>query len=327
MKKAGVSSFLVTVILLAGAVISKAQSTKIPRLGIVISGSSAAIPLYQAFLQGLRDLGYIEGQNLLIEYRYGEGKLARMPGLVNELVEQKVDIIFVANQVAIGAAKKNTKTIPIVMVSSVDPVMAGLVDSLARPGGNITGLSSLSRDLSAKRLELLKETLPEMNRMAILWDPEGPGPRVAFKEYEAAARLFKLHFQSLEVRGPKPNFEAAFKAAKARRADAVIIVSNPLIGVHGQEIVDIATKNGLPSMAENGRLVERGALIYYGADREDGYRRAATYVDKILKGARPADLPVEQPMKFDFVINLKTARRIGLTIPPNVLVRANKVIR
>lgn len=302
------------------------QPKKVPRIGVVVSRSPGS-SLIEAFRQGLRDLGYIEGQNLLIEYRYGEGRLDRMPSLVHELLEQKVDILVVTNQVAIRAAKNTTKTIPIIMVSSVDPVMAGHVDSLSRPGGNITGLSHLSRDLSAKRVELLKETLPKMARVAILWDPEGPGPRVAFKEYEAAARLFKLYLQSLEVRGPKPNIEGAFQAAKAGRADALIIVINPLIGVHQQAIVELATKNRLPTLTEGGRFVDRGGLLSYAANQADIYRRAATYVDKILKGAKPADLPVEQPTKFELVINLKTAAQLGLTIPPNVLYRADKVIK
>jgi ABC-type uncharacterized transport system substrate-binding protein len=249
-----------------------------------------------------------------------------MPTIVNELVKQKVDILFVTNQVAILAAKKSTQTIPIIMVSSVDPVMAGIVDSLSRPGGNITGLSQL-RDLSAKRVELLRETLPKISRLAILWDPEGPGPKVAFKEYEAAARMFNLHVQSLEIRGPKPNIEGAFQAAKTRRADAVISVGNPLTGVHQQAIVEHARKNRIPLMGESGRIVGRGALMFYGSDTSDLYRRAATYVDKILKGTKPADLPVEQPTKFELIINLRTAKQIGLTIPPNVLARADKVIR
>jgi ABC-type uncharacterized transport system substrate-binding protein len=213
--------------------------------------------------------------------------LDRMAGLVNELVQQKVDFLFLDNQVALRAAKKMTKTIPIVMVSSVDPVTAGHVDSLARPGGNVTGLSQLSRDLSAKRVELLKETLPKMSRLAILWDPEGPGPRVAFKEYEAVASAFKLHFQSLELRAPKPSIENAFQAAKAERADALIFVANPLTGVHRERIVELATRNYLLLIGEGGGLVEIGGLMSYGTNAADLFRRAATYVDKILKAQSP----------------------------------------
>ena len=314
--------WLITAILLVPLHRSEAQQPrKIPRIGVIVSGG------YEAFEQGLRDLGYIEGQNVLIERRYGEGNLDRMPIIVNELVKQQVDILFVTNQVAILAAKKSTQTIPIIMVSSVDPVMAGLVDSLSRPGGNITGLSQLSRNLSAKRVELLRETLPGISRFAILWDPEGPGPRVAYKEYQAAAQMVNGRVQSLEIRGPKPNIEGVFQAAKAKRADAVVIVANPLTTVYEQVIVEQAIKNRIPSMGEGGRIVRRGALMSYGSDITELYRRAATYVDKILKGTKPADLPVEQPTKFELVINLKTAKHIGLIIPPNVLVRADRVIR
>jgi len=314
--------WLITAILLVPLHRSEAQQPrKIPRIGVIVSGG------YEAFEQGLRDLGYIEGQNVLIERRYGEGNLDRMPIIVNELVKQQVDILFVTNQVAILAAKKSTQTIPIIMVSSVDPVMAGLVDSLSRPGGNITGLSQLSRNLSAKRVELLRETLPGISRFAILWDPEGPGPRVAYKEYQAAAQMVNGRVQSLEIRGPKPNIEGVFQAAKAKRADAVVIVANPLTTVYEQVIVEQAIKNRIPSMGEGGRIVRRGALMSYGSDITELYRRAATYVDKILKGTKPADLPVEQPTKFELVINLKTAKHIGLIIPPNVLARADRVIR
>lgn len=328
MKKAVVLSILCAVILLAIAVVAQAQQPKkVPRIGVVVSGGSESSPPYEAFEQGLRDLGYIEGENVLIERRYGEGNLDRMPTIVNELVKQKVDILFVTNQVAILAAKKSSQTIPIIMVSSVDPVMAGFVDSLSRPGQNITGLSQLSRDLSAKRVELLKEILLKMSRLAILWDPEGPGPKIAFKGYEAAARVVNVHVQSLEIRWPKPNIEGAIQAAKAKRADAVIIVANPLTGVHAQPIVEYTIKNRIPSMGEGGRFVRRGGLMSYASDSSELYNRAATYVDKILKGAKPVDLPVEQPTKFQLVINLKAAKQIGLTIPPSVLARADEVIK
>jgi putative ABC transport system substrate-binding protein len=322
-------SVITFVLVMTAALAWAQQPAKVPRIGILSSGAggSTASSLMDAFRQGLRDLGYIEGQNLLIEYRYGEGKLDRMPKLVDELLEQRVDLLFLTNQVAIRAAKKMTETVPVIMVSSIDPVAAGHVDTLARPGGNITGLSQLTRDLSAKRVELLKEILANMTRMAILWDPDGPGPRIAFKEYEATARIFKLHLQSLEVRGPKPNIEGAFQAAKAGRADALIIVLNPLTGIHRQPIVELATKNRLASMCEDKRFVDSGGLLSYTANDADLYRRAAMYVDKILKGAKPAELPVEQPTKFELVINLKAAKQIGLTIPPNVLARADKVIR
>jgi ABC-type uncharacterized transport system substrate-binding protein len=323
-----VGCFALACIFLAFCGSAEGQSAKkIPRIGVIVSGGTENYGSYEAFQQGLRDLGYVEGQNLLIESRYGEGNLDRMPTIVNEMVKAKIDILFVTNQVAILAAKKSTQTIPIVMVSSVDPVMAGLVDSLSHPGGNITGLSQLSRDLSAKRVELLRETLPKISRLAILWDPEGPGPKVAFKEYETAARMFNLQVQSLEIRGPKPNFESEFQAAKTRRADAVIIVANPLTGVHQQLIIEHIIKSRIPSMGEGVRIVQRGALMSYGSDTADLYRRAATFVDKILRGTKPADLPVEQPAKFALVFNLKTAKQIGVTIPPNVLARADRVIK
>jgi putative ABC transport system substrate-binding protein len=304
------------------------QPKKVPRIGFISSSGSPENPWpsFVAFQEGMRDLGYIEGQNLLIEHRYGEGRLDRMPGLVNELVQQKVDVLIGTNNVVIRAAKKATKTIPIVMVSSIDPVAAGYVESLARPGGNITGLAFLGRDLSAKRVELLKEMLPRMSRVAIIWNPEGPGPTVAFKEYQSAAAAFKLTLQSLEVKVSNPAIEAAFRAAKKERAEALIIVENPLIGQHLTQILQLTTKSRLPSMTENNFYVAAGGLMSYGANRPELYRRAATYVDKILKGAKPTNLPVEQPTKFELVVNLKTAKAIGITIPQSVLFRADRVI-
>ena len=281
----------------------------------------------QAFRKGLHDLGYIEGKNILIEYRYGEGKLDRIPGLVAELVQVKIDVLVVSSFVGIRAAKQATKTIPVVMVSGVDPVATGIVDSLARPGGNITGLASLSRELSAKRVELLKEVIPGISRVAILWDPDAPGPALAFKEYEAAAQAFKLRLLSVEVRGPNPDFEDAFRTATKGRAGALIIIANPLIIRSIKQIVGLAAKNRLASIYEASRYVEDGGLVSYSANDLHQWSRAAVYVDKILKGAKPADLPVEQPTKFELVFNLKTVKQIGLTIPPNVLVRGDKVIR
>src|SRR5262249_34791532 len=225
------------------------------------------------------------------------------------------------------AAKLKTKTIPIVMVSNEDPVAAGLVDSLARPGGNITGLATLGRDLSGKRLELLQEGVSRMSRVGVLWDSNAPGPVIAFKEYEAAARSLKIPLLSLEARGPNPDLEGAFQAAAKGRVSALITVRNPVFNRHSKRIVDLAIKNRLPSMYEGSDYVELGGLMSYYADIVDRFKRAATYVDKILKGAKPADLPVEQPMKFEFIINLKAAKQIGLTIPPNVLARADKVIK
>ena len=330
MSKKLLSSFVLATVILASAHLAQAQQAgKIPRIGIIrSSGSPGRLSRpWEAFLKGLRGLGYVEGQNLLIEYRYGKGRLDRMPSLVNELVQQKVDVIVVTNQVAIRAAKKATKTIPIVMVSSIDPVAAGHVDSLARPGGNISGLTRLKGGLSAKRMELLKEVVPKMSRLAILWDPDGPGPTAVFKESEAAARAFKLDLQSLEVRGPNPDFEGAFQAAKKGRREALIIVGNPTMAPHRKRILEFVAKTRLPAIYNSTIWVRRGGLLSYAASSLDLYRRAATYVDKILKGAKPADLPVERPRKFNLVVNLKTAKHLGITIPPSVLYQATKVIK
>jgi putative ABC transport system substrate-binding protein len=305
------------------------QPTKVPRIGYV-SGSGdpkTPGPLVEGFRQGLRDLGYIEGKNILVEYRYTEG-LDRVPGLVTELVQLKVDVLVATFTVAIRAAKQATKTIPIVMTSATDPVAAGFVDSLARPGGNITGVVRLIRELSGKRLELLKEAVPRTSRIGVLWDGNAaPGPAIAFKEYEAAPRGLKLEFQSLEVRGPDPDVDGAFQAAAKGRSNGLIVVRNMVVDRHSKRIVDLAIKNRLPSVWEGSEFVEAGGLISYSSDDPANFRRAAYYVDRILKGAKPADLPVEQPTKFEFIINLKTAKQIGLTIPQSLLYRADKVIK
>jgi len=304
------------------------QPAKMPRIGYV-SGSDPKTPGYQveAFRQGLRELGYIEGKNILVEYRYVEGRLDRVPALVGELVQLKVDVLVATFTIAIRAAKQATKTIPIIMVSATDPVAAGFVDSLARPGGNITGVVRLIRELSSKRLELLKEAVPRISRVGVLWDGNAPGPAIAVKEYEAAARSLKLEFQSLEVRGPDPDVDGAFQAAAKGRANALIVVRNNVVDRHSKRIVDLAIKNRLPSVWEGGEFVQSGGLMSYSSDDAANFRRVATYVDRILKGAKPADLPVEQPTKFELVINLKTAKQIGLTIPQSVLYRADKVIK
>jgi putative tryptophan/tyrosine transport system substrate-binding protein len=306
------------------------EPTKMPRIGYV-SGSGdrkTPGPLVEAFRQGLHDRGYVEGKNILVEYRYVEGGLDRVPALVAELVQLKVDVLVAAFTIALRAAKQATKTIPIVMVSATDPVAAGFVDSLARPGGNITGVVRLTRELSGKRLELLKEAVPRISRVAVLWDGnEAPGPAIASKEYEASARSLKLEFQSLEVRGPNADVDGAFQAAAKGRANALMVVRNRVVDRHSQRIIDLAIKNRLPSAWEGGEFVEAGGLLSYSANDADQFRRAATYVDKILKGAKPAELPVEQPTKFELVINLKTAKKIGVIIPQSVLYRADRVIR
>jgi putative ABC transport system substrate-binding protein len=317
---------IVLLIILTATHLAQAQQTAkaVPRIGFIVSSGNPSSPQLEAFRRELRDLGYVEGKNILIERRYAEGRLDRMSPFVHEFVQQKVDVIMGVNNVAIQAAKKATKTIPIVMISSVDPVAAGYVENFGHPGGNITGLASLSRDLSAKRLELLKELLPNMSRVGVLWDADGPGPAVGLKEYGEAARAFKLEFHSLEIRGPNPDLAGAFRAARTARVDALIVVVNPLMRQVAEKVFELAAIYRLPTMTEERRFVDAGGLMSYGSNRADLYRRAATYVDKILKGAKPADLPVEEPNKFELTINHKTAKQIGLVIPPSLLVRADK---
>jgi putative ABC transport system substrate-binding protein len=329
MRKAALLSILFVVVLLAVAVIAEAQQPKqVPRIGFLWgSAPDAEKDRLAGFQQGLRDLGYIEGKTILIEHRYAEGKLDRSPALAAELVRLNVDVIVVTYLPGIRAVKEATKSIPIVMVSFVDPVAAGLIDSLARPGGNITGIATLRRDLSGKRLELLKEVVPGISRVGILWDSNAPGPTVAFKEYETVARSLNIQIQSLSVRGPNPDLDGAAQGVAKRRANALIVVSNSVLNRYRERVTGIAIKNRLPSMCEGEEMVKAGGLMSYSANEPDQFRRAAIYVDKIIKGAKPADLPVEQPTKFEFVINLKTAKQIGVTIPPNVLARADKVIK
>jgi putative ABC transport system substrate-binding protein len=281
----------------------------------------------RAFRQGLRDLGYVDGKNIVFEVRYAEGKRDRIPGLVAELVQLKVDLIATANLTAIRAAKEATQSIPIVMVTNADPVATKLIESLARPGGNITGLTNLNRDLSAKRLELFQEILPNLSRVAILWDSTNEGSAIGFKEYEAAAQPMKIQLQSLEVRGPGTNLEGVFQTAVKGRVNGLIPIRSAVVLYHTKRIVELAIKNQLPSMHDGSNHVEAGGLVSYSPNDADLFKRAAVYADKILKGTKPSDLPVEQPRKFEFVVNLKTAKQIGLTIPPNVLARADRVIR
>jgi putative ABC transport system substrate-binding protein len=330
MKEKVAVSAIVTLIFASFCLAEAQQADKtIHRIGFIFSTGAPGdpSPWFDAFQQGLSDLGYVEGKNILIERRYGEGRLDRMPPLVDDLVQQKVDVIVAPNNVVIRAAKEATKTIPIVMISSVDPVVARYVKSFAHPGGNITGLAWLLRDISAKRVELLKELLPKLSKVGILWDADGPGPRIALKEYEASAHAFKLELRSLAIRGPNPDFAGAFQTAKTARVDALIMVANPLMAQHAREVFELAAKDRLPSMTEEGRFVRAGGLISYGAKLADLYRRAAGYVVKILKGAKPGDLPVKLPEKFEIFINLKTAEKIGIVIPQHVLIQADQVIK
>lgn len=315
-------------LIVASSYLAEAQQTAktLPRIGVIASTGTHS-PGFDSFRLGLRDLGYVDGENIVIVHRYAKGRLDRIPSLVNELVQQKVDVIVAPNNVAIRAAKEATTTIPIVMISSVDPVAAGYVASFARPGGNITGLANLGRDLSAKRIEFLKELLPKLSRVAILWDADGPGPAIAVKEYEAASQAFKIELRSLEVRGPNPDFAGVFQAAKKARAEALIVVGNPLMGQHEKQIFELTTKHRLPSMTEGTRYVKAGGLISYGANVADLYRRAAGYVVEILKGAKPGDLQVKLPQRFETFINLKTANQLGLVMPQHLLIQADKVIK
>ena len=301
------------------------QPTKIPRIGYL--GSTSVSARTEAFRQGLRELGYVEGKNIVIEWRRHEGKVDRLPALAAELVRLKVDIIITAGAPAARAAKEATSTIPIVMTQVGDPVGSGFVASLARPGGNITGLSSLAPELSGKRLELLKEIVPKLSRVAVFGTSTNPDNAQSLREVELAAKALGVQLQYLDVLGPKDS-ETAFQAAVKGRAEAVLMmVSGPVANSQRPHIAELAAKSRLPVIYSGRTDVEAGGLMTYGVNNADLDRRAATYVDKIVKGAKPADLPVEQPTKFEFVINLKAAKQIGLTIPPSVLARADKVIK
>ncbi len=302
------------------------EPKKVPRIGFVLGGSPGADSRVEAFRQGLRDLGYIEGKNIAIEWRFAEGKEDRVPKLAAELVHLNVEIIITDGTNVTRAAKNATKTIPIVMASDADPIGNGFIASLARPGGNITGLTNLLTDLSGKRLEILKEAIPGISRVGVIWNPENPSSVSAFKETQVAAQGLAMQLQSLEVRGPD-DFEGAFQAATKRQARALSVVSDSLMFSNRKRLLELAAKYRLPTMHTQSLWVEAGGLMSYGTYFPDLWRRAAIYVDKILKGAKPEDLPVEQPMKFEFVVNLKTAKQIGLTVPPNVLARTDKVIK
>ena len=319
---------LLTAVLLTTVPLAEAQQAKkVPRIGFIVPGfPSTSQPNVDAFRQGLRELGYIEAQNIAVEYRYAEGSNDRLNDLAAELVRVQVDVIVTGSTIAVGAAKKLTGTIPIVMAGLGDPIGTGLVASLSRPGGNVTGLSSFGPELGTKRLELLKETLPRVSRVAILFNGANPSNVASLKEIEIAAPVLGVQLQPLDARGAD-DFEPAFDVANRRRANALLVQRDPLNQAHQTRIVALATKSKLPVMYPGIEYVTVGGLMSYGVSTTDLYRRAATYVDKILKGRKPADLPVEQPMKFEFIINLQAAKQIGLTIPPNVLVRADKVIR
>jgi putative ABC transport system substrate-binding protein len=318
---------LPALVLAAIHLVEAQQPTKVARTGY-LSGTSSSFSSARvdALRQGLNELGYFEGKNIVIEYRFADGKPDRLPALAKELVGLKLDVVVATTTASVLALKKASETIPIVVVSSADPIASGLVASLARPGGNITGLTILAPELSGKRLELLKEVVPNVTRVGVLRNPANPAQEPIWKEIQAGAQELRLQLQSLEVRSSN-DLDSAFEAAIRERVQALITTPEPLINAHMKRIVDFASKNRLPAMYAGPEAVDAGGLMSYAPNYGDHYRRAGSYVVKILKGVKPADIPVEQPMKIEFVINLKAAKQIGLTIPPNVLARAVKVIK
>jgi ABC-type uncharacterized transport system substrate-binding protein len=322
-----ISALIVATLILTGLPPAWAQQpNKIARVGYLGNTASTSAISMKPFRERLRDLGYIEGQNIIIEYRYFDGKVERLQELAAELVRLNCDVIVAIGNEAAGAAKNATKEIPIVIASTNEAVRSGFVASLARPGGNITGLTNMGPELSGKRLELLKETVPKLSRVGFLWSPTSPVAADNLKETETVARSLRMEILSLEVKTPDDN-ERAFQAAANKRVEALLVDGGGFFTAHEKQIINLAIKHRLPAMYPNSRSVEAGGLMTYEGDRSEQYRRAADYVDKILKGAKPADLPVERPKKFELVINLKTAKQIGLTIPPNVLARADRVIK
>jgi putative ABC transport system substrate-binding protein len=322
-KKISVATLFAMLFVLSGS--ADAQNPgKIPRIGVMVTAERG----FELLREGLRERGYIEGKNIEIVHRYVQGNTDRMPSLVGELLEHNVDVLIVTNPTAIRAAQKATRTLPIVMITNQDPVAIGLVESLARPGGNLTGVVTLTRELSGKRLELLKEAAPKTSRVGVIWaSPTSLGAANALQNFETAASAFKVKLASLQAQRPNPDLEELFRAAEKARVNGLIAVTNAVINPHMKKIADFAIRKQIPLMAEASNYVEEGAMISYAANDADRFRRAAFYVEKILKGAKPANLPVEQAMKFELVINLKTAKQIGLTIPPNVLARADRVIK
>jgi ABC-type uncharacterized transport system substrate-binding protein len=326
--KAKILAYALPALILATIHLAEAQQpTKIPRIGFLSALSSSPMSArIEAFRQGLRDLGYVEGRNIVIEWRYAEEKADRLRELAAELVRLKVDVIVTGGPTATRVAKEATRTIPIVMAFDDDPVGSGFVASLARPGRNITGLSRLAPEISGKQLELLKEIVPRLSRVAVFGNSTRPGTAQSLRETKLAAEVFGVKLQYQDVLGPK-DIETLFQEARKGRVDAVLVLESPVFLSHRKQIADLAVKSQLPVIYPQSDYMDAGCLMFYGANSFHLYRRAATYVDKILKGAKPADLPVEQPTKFEFIINLKAAKQIGLTIPPNVLVRADKVIK
>jgi putative tryptophan/tyrosine transport system substrate-binding protein len=319
--------WLLTTVLLTTVSAQAEQQTKIPRVGFLfVSSLSSNSERADAFRRGLGELGYVEGKNIIIEWRSADGKPDRLPAIASELVHLKLAALVTAGPAATGPAKEATANIPIIMAQDSDPVGNGFVASLARPGGNITGLSAQAPEISGKQLELLKEIVPKLSRLAVFGISTRPGNAQAVKEIELAAGAFGVQLQYRDVLTAN-DIETAFRAATKGHADAVLMLGNPVATSHRIQVTALAAKNHLPAIYDRPEFVQDGGLITYSVNQNDLFRRAATYVDKILKGAKPADLPVEQPIKFEFVINLQAAKQIGLTIPPNVLARADKVIK
>jgi putative ABC transport system substrate-binding protein len=326
MKKGTSTLFILALLILTPVYLAYAQKqATIPRIGVLLLGAPPNANL-DAFIQGLHQLGYIEGKNILIEYRFAEGKADRLPELAMELVRLKVDAMFTAGTPAIFALKRATNTIPIVFFSTSDPIGTGVVASLARPGGNITGISALASDLWPKRLELLKEIFPKLSKVAMLWNKGNAGMALEAKATQEVAGPLGVTLQDRGVKDPN-ELDTVFALMIKDRPDGFLALMDPVLNSYQKRILDFLAQNRLPAIFESRGWVEAGGLISYGANYADAHRRAAALMDKILKGTRPADLPVEQPMKFELVINLKTANQIGVTIPPNVLSRADKVIR
>ena len=326
--KKRIFSFALSAMLIALCLPAHAQQlAKLPRIGWLTGAPFSGNPeRREAFRQGLHELGYVERKNIVIEWRTTDGKRDRYAAVLAELLRLKVDVIVTGGPISVRRAKEVTVTIPIVMAQDTDPVGSGFAASLAAPGGNITGLSTVSPEISGKRLELLKEIVPRLSRVAVLGTSTEPANTQTLKETELAARAFGLKLQYLEVLDPK-DIETAFRSASKGRAEAVLALPSTVTASHRTEIVDLTVKSRLPAMYYSAEWVEVGGLMTYGASLNDLYRRDAAYVDKILKGRKPADIPVEQPKKFEFIINLKAAKQIGLTIPPNVLARADRVIK
>ena len=324
-KSVGILAIVVTFIF-GGAVVWAQQPKKVARICYLGGTASTVATNIKPFHERLRELGYIEGQNITIEYRYHEGKVERLQDLAAELVRLNCDVIVTNGTEAAQTAKDVIKTIPVVMGFGADAVRRGIVASLAHPGGNITGLTDIDVEINGKRLELLKETIPKLSRVGVLWSTSYPDADSVLKETETVGRFLKIGIQSLEVKGPN-DFERAFQAATNKRAGALLVTAGGFFGFHRKRIIELAEKHRLPATYDNVSTVEDGGLMSYTADRAEMFRRAAEIVDKILKGTKPADIPVERPKNFDFVINLIAAKRIGFTVPPNVLVRATRVIR